>query len=62
MNDLVVALGLALILEGVLYALFPYFMRRIMAIALSSPPSQIRIVGLITAATGLMIIWLIRRH
>ena len=37
MWDLLAALGLALVLEGVLYALFPAAMRRFMAEALKQP-------------------------
>ena len=60
MSDLIVALGLVLVIEGVLYALFPDAMRRMMAQVLDMPPSVIRGVGLLAAVVGLGIVWLIR--
>jgi uncharacterized protein YjeT (DUF2065 family) len=60
MADLITALGLALVIEGVLYALFPDAMRRMMAIVLGQPQSQIRAAGLFAAALGVLVVWLVR--
>jgi uncharacterized protein len=60
MWDLLAALGLALVLEGVLYALFPAAMRRFMAEALKQPDSAIRIGALIMLFVGVGIVWLAR--
>ncbi len=60
MADLVTALGLALAIEGVLYALFPDGMKRMMAIVLDQPSQQMRAVGLGAAAIGVIIVWLVR--
>lgn len=60
MADLITALGLAIAIEGVLYALFPDGMRKMMAMALSQPPSTIRATGLGAAILGVAIVWLIR--
>ena len=60
MNDLIVAFGLMLVIEGVLYALFPAFMRRAMAQVLAMADGQIRGVALGTAFIGLVIVWLVR--
>ncbi len=62
MNELIMALGLAIIAEGCLYALFPDFMRRMMATALATPVPQIRTMGVIAAAFGLIILWLARNY
>lgn len=62
MSDLIVAIGLAVIFEGSLYALFPNFMRRMMIMALATPIAQIRTTGLVVAMIGLIIIWMARGH
>jgi uncharacterized protein YjeT (DUF2065 family) len=58
MSELAIALGLALVIEGVLYALFPAGMRRMMAAVLERPPELLRIAGLAGAAGGVLWIWL----
>jgi uncharacterized protein YjeT (DUF2065 family) len=58
MSELAIALGLALVIEGVLYALFPAGMRRMMAAVLEQPPELLRIAGLAGAAGGVLWIWL----
>ena len=58
MEDVLLAVGLVLALEGVLYALFPDGMRRALAVAL--PPDQLRFAGLAAAVIGVGIVWLIR--
>lgn len=60
MHDLLVALALAIALEGALYALFPEGMRRAMVIILGQPADRIRMIGLLVCAAGVGLIWLIR--
>jgi uncharacterized protein YjeT (DUF2065 family) len=60
MSALVTALGLALAIEGILYALFPDAMRKMMAQLLSQPPTVVRTSGLLAAAVGVVIVWLVR--
>ena len=60
MQDLLTALGLMLVIEGVLYAAFPMSMRRALAAALALPDTTLRGVGLAAAAVGVAIVWLIR--
>ena len=60
MNDLVTALGLVLVLEGVLYALVPGGMKAIMRSALETSDQTLRTTGLIVAAFGLILVWMIR--
>lgn len=60
MNDLLAALGLALVIEGVVYAGFPRGMKRMILSALELPDSALRAGGLALAATGLFIVWLVR--
>ena len=59
MHDFFVALALALVLEGLLYAAFPTFMKRAIETILQSPEAQIRVIGLTTAIIGLIVlVWL----
>ena len=60
MSDFIVALGLVLVIEGIVYAAFPAGLKRMMATALGTPDSTLRAGGLAAAATGLFIVWLIR--
>ena len=60
MDDLLVALALAIALEGALYALFPDGMRQAMALMLSQPAERIRMIGVVVCAVGVGLVWLIR--
>lgn len=61
MRDLLVALGLALAIEGILFASFPDAMKRAMMDAANSPRDRMRLVGILSAALGVVIVWLARR-
>lgn len=60
MSDLITALGLVLVLEGALYALFPGPMQRILQAALATPAGQLRLAGLTACGIGFVIVWLVR--
>lgn len=60
MRDFVVALGLVFVIEGVLYALFPAGMQRMITATLTQPPQVLRACGLAAALIGFGIVWLIR--
>jgi len=60
MEDFLAAIGLVLVLEGVLYALFPEGMQRMMASALELSPSMLRGGGLLAAVIGFVVVWLVR--
>jgi len=61
MRDLVAAFGLALAMEGLLFASFPDAMKRALAEAAESPRERLRLVGLSSALLGVAIIWAMRR-
>ncbi len=61
MLDLVAALGLALAVEGLLFAAFPESMRRAMYEAAHSPSDRMRIVGIVSTLIGLAVIWFARQ-
>lgn len=60
MLDLIAALGLALAVEGILFAAFPDAVRRAMHEAAQSPSERMRLVGIVSAFAGLGLIWLVR--
>ncbi len=60
MVDLITALGLAITIEGIAYALFPDGMKKMMAQVLTLPSANIRAAGLAAAAAGIFILWLVR--
>ena len=60
MIDLIAALGLAFVLEGAIYALFPEQMKRAIKAVLETEPEFIRMAGLAVATTGILIVWLVR--
>jgi uncharacterized protein YjeT (DUF2065 family) len=60
-SDFLSALGLVMVIEGVLYALFPEQMKRLMLMMSAQPANLLRGVGLGAAALGVVIVWLVRR-
>ena len=52
------ALGLAIVLEGLCWTLFPGGMRRALLQLLPLPESRLRVVGLAALALGLLLVWL----
>ena len=60
MNDLAVAIGLVLVIEGLIWALAPDTGKRLLAAAAEAPKSRLRLAGLAAVATGVGIVWLVR--
>jgi hypothetical protein len=60
MSDFLAAVGLVLVLEGLLYAGFPGAVRRMMEMAREMPDNSLRMGGLIALGVGIMIVWLVR--
>ena len=60
MNELVIALGLFLFIEGILYALFPAKMKSMLKKIEIVKDSQMRLGGLIFAVIGFVIVYLIK--
>ncbi|MCZ6863932.1 MAG: DUF2065 family protein [Alphaproteobacteria bacterium] len=55
------AIALILVIEGALYALFPTSMKRMLAEVMRMPESMIRNAGMIAAALGLAILYMLYR-
>lgn len=60
MTDLLTALALILVIEGLIYAAFPEQLKRMLAAVLALPATTLRIAGLAAAAVGFVLVWLIR--
>jgi len=60
MDDLGVAIGLVLVIEGLLWALAPRFGRRLLEAASETPESSLRLGGTVAVAAGVLIVWLVR--
>jgi len=60
MSDLITAIGLVLVLEGLVYATFPGGLKRMMSMAQSVPDDTLRRSGLIALALGVVIVWAVR--
>lgn len=61
MSDLFAALGLVLAIEGVLFAGFPTHAKRASQNIAETSDQSLRLVGLISAAIGVLVVWIVRR-
>ena len=61
MADLGTALALVLVIEGVLWSLFPERMKQAAARAVLLETGPLRLGGLASVGVGVLIVWLIRR-
>ena len=60
MKELIIAFGLFLFIEGILYALFPAKMKNMLQKLEMVKNSQLRTGGMIFALIGFLIIWYIK--
>jgi uncharacterized protein YjeT (DUF2065 family) len=60
MSDLVVAIGLVLVIEGLLWSLFPGLGRKLLEAAAGTPESSLRMAGAVAVAVGVAVVWLVR--
>ena len=61
MQELIIAIGLLLFIEGILYALFPSKMKNMLKIIEKFPVNQLRLSGLLFAVIGFVIVWYFKR-
>ncbi|MGL4728913.1 MAG: DUF2065 domain-containing protein [Bosea sp. (in: a-proteobacteria)] len=61
MIDFFAALGLLLVIEGVVFAAAPGFAKNAMRQAAETSPERMRLVGIICAVAGVGLVWLARR-
>lgn len=60
MQDLLTAAGLVLVIEGLIWAVFPRYGRRMMEAAARTPEQQLQVGGAAAVALGVAIVWLVR--
>jgi uncharacterized protein YjeT (DUF2065 family) len=60
MSDLFVAMGLVLVIEGLLWALAPDMAQRLLEMARETPQSSLRAAGWAAVLVGAAIVWLVR--
>jgi uncharacterized protein YjeT (DUF2065 family) len=61
MRELIIAFGLFLFIEGILYAIFPSKMKNMIIKLKEATDNQLRTGGLIFAVIGFFIIWYLKR-
>ena len=61
MKELLIALGLLLVIEGLLYAVFPNSMKNMLNLMKDMPATKLRSGGLIFAVIGFILVWYIKR-
>ncbi len=61
MRELIIAFGLFLFIEGILYAIFPSKMKNMIMKLKEATNNQLRTGGLIFAVIGFFIIWYLKR-
>ena len=61
MRELIIAFGLLLFIEGILYALFPSKMKNMLKKIDIFKEGQLRSGGLIFAIIGFLIIWYVKK-
>ena len=62
MRELIIAFGLFLFIEGLLYALFPAKMKNMLSKLNQISDAQLRTGGLIFAIIGFVIIWYLKSN
>jgi uncharacterized protein YjeT (DUF2065 family) len=60
MQDFWAAMGLVLVVEGLVYGGFPNLARKLAAQLLAMPEATLRMAGLAAIAAGVGIVWLAR--
>jgi hypothetical protein len=61
MRELIIAFGLFLFIEGILYAIFPSKMKNMIMKLKEATDNQLRTGGLVFAVIGFFIIWYLKR-
>lgn len=60
MRDFLTAIGLVLVVEGIVYGGFPGLARKLATEVLGMPENVLRVAGLVAAALGVGVVWLVR--
>ena len=60
MKEFIIAIGLVLFIEGLLCALFPSKIKNMSKLIEAMPANNLRIIGIVFAVIGFIIIWYIK--
>ncbi|MER8482297.1 DUF2065 domain-containing protein [Mesorhizobium sp. M1322] len=60
MQDFLAAIGLVLVVEGLVYGGFPGLAKKLAGEVLSMPENALRLAGLVAIAVGVGLVWLVR--
>jgi uncharacterized protein YjeT (DUF2065 family) len=60
MSDFLVAIGLVMVIEGVLWAAAPRVGVKLLTTAAETPEQVLRTMGAAAAALGVVVVWLVR--
>jgi uncharacterized protein len=59
--DFLIGVGILFVIEGLMFAAMPTWIRRAMKSALATPDPILRAAGIGSAVVGLILIWVVRR-
>ena len=60
MTDFIAAIGLVLVIEGLVYAIAPGLVRSMLERLGEIDPGALRVGGLVAVSLGVFIVWLVR--
>ncbi|HEX4894416.1 MAG TPA: DUF2065 domain-containing protein [Hyphomicrobiaceae bacterium] len=60
MDDILVAVGLVLVVEGLIWAISPGLARRMLEAIANLPEQPVRLSGVAAMALGVVIVWSVR--
>lgn len=60
LDNIVMALGLVLVIEGLLYAFVPGHLRNMASMLRNLGDEQIRVIGLAAIGAGVLVVWFAR--
>ena len=60
MADFIVALGLVFVIEGLIFAVSPASAKNAMAHVLETADGPLRVVGIVSAVVGVILVWFVR--
>ncbi|MGB3536737.1 MAG: DUF2065 domain-containing protein [Mesorhizobium sp.] len=60
MQDFFAAMGLVLVVEGLIYGGFPRLAKKLATEVLAMPENALRVAGLAAIAIGVGIVWMVR--
>ncbi len=60
MKEFIIAIGLVFFIEGFIFALFPSKIKNMSKLIETMPTNKLRIIGIVFAIIGFIIIWYIK--